>query len=53
MLNELGVTTLVEGIETQAEYHFFTNEGVDLMQGYYFAKPAFEALVTVSSERFN
>ncbi|WP_462153021.1 EAL domain-containing protein [Pseudoalteromonas xiamenensis] len=53
MLNELGVTTLVEGIETQAEYHFFANEGVDLMQGYYFAKPAFEALVTVSSERFN
>jgi EAL domain-containing protein (putative c-di-GMP-specific phosphodiesterase class I) len=41
---ELGVTLLAEGLETQAEVDFFANLGVELMQGYYFAKPGFETL---------
>lgn len=52
MLKELGVTVLVEGIETQAEYLFFKSLDVDLMQGYYFAKPAFESLSDVSPSLF-
>jgi EAL domain-containing protein (putative c-di-GMP-specific phosphodiesterase class I) len=44
MCRELGVTVLAEGIETPAERDFLRASGVNLMQGYLFAKPAFEAL---------
>jgi EAL domain-containing protein (putative c-di-GMP-specific phosphodiesterase class I) len=52
MLKELGVIVLVEGIETEDEYRFFKSLEVDLMQGYYFAKPAFEALQGVEPSLF-
>ncbi|CCQ10470.1 FOG: EAL domain protein [Pseudoalteromonas luteoviolacea B = ATCC 29581] len=52
MLNELGVQVLVEGIETAEEYEFFRDQGIALMQGYYFAKPAFESLPTVPHSLF-
>ncbi|MBC7624968.1 MAG: EAL domain-containing protein [Aeromicrobium sp.] len=42
--NELGVTVLVEGIETTGERDFFVHAGVSLMQGYLFGRPAFQAL---------
>jgi EAL domain-containing protein (putative c-di-GMP-specific phosphodiesterase class I) len=41
---ELGITVLAEGIETEAEFAVLKAAGIDLFQGYYFAKPAFEAL---------
>ena len=44
MCSELGVTVLVEGIETAGERDFFVHEGVALMQGYLFSRPAFESL---------
>ncbi|CUH37165.1 Blue light-and temperature-regulated antirepressor YcgF [Jannaschia seosinensis] len=44
MLNDLGVTIIAEGIETLGEYEALRTLGIDLMQGYLFAKPAFEAL---------
>ncbi len=40
---ELGITVLAEGIETAAERDFYLDEGVDLMQGYLFSRPAFQA----------
>lgn len=40
--DELGIRVLAEGIETVGERDFFSHEGVTLMQGYLFAKPAFQ-----------
>lgn len=40
----LGITLLAEGVETREEMEYFRTRGVRLMQGYYFAKPGFEAL---------
>lgn len=45
---ELGITILAEGIETAAEAEFYQQLGVDLMQGYYFARPGFECLPEVN-----
>ena len=44
---ELGIQVLAEGIETEGEFAALKAAGVTLFQGYYFAKPAFEALPTV------
>lgn len=44
LLADLGVTALCEGIETEAEFTVLSDLGAHLFQGYYFAKPAFEAL---------
>lgn len=44
MLNNLGVTPLCEGVETLGELEVLKDLGVNLMQGYYLARPAFEAL---------
>lgn len=41
---ELGIQVIAEGIETAGERDFFSHEGVALMQGYFFARPAFRAL---------
>lgn len=48
MLIELGIRPLAEGIETQQEMLWLKRLGIELMQGYYFAKPEFEALPTVT-----
>ena len=45
----LGVTVIAEGVETAAELRWFKSHGVRLMQGYYFAKPGFESLPTVTN----
>ncbi len=41
---ELGIEVVAEGIETQDEFHWFCDEGVDLFQGYLFGRPGFELL---------
>ena len=43
---ELEIQVIAEGIETAGERDFFLGEGVTLMQGYLFARPAFRALTT-------
>jgi len=43
--NDLGIDFLAEGVETPDEYRWFRDQGVQLFQGYLFAKPAFEKLV--------
>ena len=40
----LGIDVLAEGIETAAERDFLHAAGIDLMQGYLFCRPAFQAL---------
>ena len=44
MVAELGATALCEGIETVEEYAVLRDLGVDLMQGYLFAKPVLAGL---------
>ncbi|KPF71184.1 diguanylate phosphodiesterase [Bosea sp. AAP35] len=44
MLDDLGVIAICEGVETAEEFRALQDVGVTLMQGYFFARPAFEAL---------
>jgi EAL domain-containing protein (putative c-di-GMP-specific phosphodiesterase class I) len=44
MCEDLGITLVAEGIETAFEYRTLRDLGVDLLQGYLFARPAVEAL---------
>ena len=43
MCRELEITVLAEGVETAGERDYFVHAGVTLMQGYLFARPAFQA----------
>jgi EAL domain-containing protein (putative c-di-GMP-specific phosphodiesterase class I) len=47
---ELNVTVIAEGIESAGERDFLADCGIFLMQGYWFAKPAFKALAQVAPE---
>lgn len=44
MLNELSITPICEGVETQDELSALRDLGVSLIQGYVLAKPTFESL---------
>jgi len=44
----LDIDLIAEGIETIEEYGILHNAGVRLMQGYLFAKPAFEQLPLIN-----
>ncbi len=39
MARRLGIISLTEGVETEAQYHGLMEMGCQLYQGYYFAKP--------------
>jgi len=39
MANNLGIKTLVEGVETEEQLEFLKTIGCDFIQGYYFGKP--------------
>lgn len=41
---DLGIDIIAEGIETKEEYLWCAEEGIELFQGYFFAKPGFEHL---------
>ena len=45
---ELDIDVIAEGVETAAERDFFVDEGVSLMQGYLFSRPAFQSLGTIT-----
>lgn len=49
MTADLGITTIAEGIENAGEARVLDELGVTLLQGYWFAKPAFEALPNVAN----
>ncbi len=50
--DDLGITIIGEGIETKNELQTLQDFGINLFQGYYFAKPAFESLAEISPEIF-
>ena len=39
MAKELGIHTLAEGIETEAQFAFLKQYGCEKIQGFYFGKP--------------
>ena len=47
IFDDLNIIPLAEGIETYDEYTWLKNAGIELMQGYFFAKPGFESLPPV------
>lgn len=44
----LSIDMVAEGVETVQEFHWLQEAGVNIFQGYYFARPAFEALPDVA-----
>lgn len=46
MCRDLKITVIAEGVETAGERDFFVEQGVTLMQGYLFARPAFRVTTT-------
>jgi len=48
---DLEIMPVAEGVETKAEVEVLRGLGIDLFQGYYFAKPAFESLAEVAAEK--
>lgn len=48
--DDLGITIIAEGIETKNELDALKDFGIELFQGYYFAKPAFESLAEIAPE---
>jgi len=49
---DLGISIIAEGIETKNELDCLQSFGINLFQGYYFAKPAFESLAEIPSDIF-
>ena len=47
---DLNIKVLAEGIETAAERDFLTTAGIQLMQGFLFCKPAFQAIGVIAPE---
>jgi EAL domain-containing protein (putative c-di-GMP-specific phosphodiesterase class I) len=50
--NRLSIEIVAEGVEQAAEYRWLIQAGVRIFQGYYFARPAFEALPEISHKAF-
>lgn len=50
---DLSTTVIAEGVETRAELDVLRGFGIDLFQGYLFARPAFEALPVVPESAFD
>jgi len=42
IIHELGATVVCEGIEDEDQHHIAVDAGTDLLQGYYYARPAAE-----------
>jgi len=53
MCADLNIDVIAEGIETYEELTALRSFGVELFQGYYFAKPAFEALAELAPTAFD
>ncbi len=49
---DLAVTVIAEGVETREDLTVLQSFGVELFQGYHFAKPAFEALALVPTSAY-
>jgi EAL domain-containing protein (putative c-di-GMP-specific phosphodiesterase class I) len=49
LCKKLGIVPLAEGVETVGERDFLSHIGIDLMQGFLFARPAFKAIALIDS----
>ena len=49
IFKDLNITSLAEGIETIEEFIWLKEAGVELVQGYLFAKPGFECLPAITT----
>lgn len=49
---QLSIEIMAEGVERVEEYAWLRNIGINFFQGYYFAKPTFEALSDVPAKVF-
>jgi EAL domain-containing protein (putative c-di-GMP-specific phosphodiesterase class I) len=49
---ELSMIIIAEGVETIEEFKVLESFGIELFQGYYFAKPSFERLVSLDELNF-
>ena len=49
----LSIEIVAEGVETADEFHWLNKAGISIFQGYYFARPAFEALPDVANRVFS
>lgn len=49
MCQELSIQVIAEGVETVGERDFFLGEGVTLMQGYLYARPAFRQITPAAA----
>ena len=52
MCRQLGIQPIAEGVEKAEEYHWLRRIGIRLFQGFYFARPTFEALCDVRPSLF-
>lgn len=46
MASKLSLKTIAEGVETEAQYNFLKEQGCDIVQGYYIARPALPKTIT-------
>ena len=53
MCQKLSIDIVAEGVEKVEEYTWLYKEGIYLFQGFYFARPAFEALPIVAFQSSN
>lgn len=53
MCELLSIEVMAEGVERFAEYQWLRSIGVNIFQGYYFARPAFESLPIVALELYS
>lgn len=49
---QLSIEMMAEGVETAGEYAWLRESGINIFQGYYFARPTFEALAEVQPKLF-
>ncbi|WP_438863256.1 EAL domain-containing protein [Neptunicella sp.] len=52
LCQDLNIQILAEGVETKAEFDYLQQTGIHLYQGYYIAKPEFEALPQINPAIF-
>ncbi len=50
--NELKMSVIAEGVETYEEFSVLQDMGIELFQGYYFARPSFQSLTSVGQDCF-
>jgi EAL domain-containing protein (putative c-di-GMP-specific phosphodiesterase class I) len=53
MCKRLCIEIVAEGVEKAGEYYWLREAGVSIFQGFYFARPAFEALPDVANKVFS